>query len=358
MVWTRNLLIGVIVQTTIKAITLDPGIMNSDGFIHIAEASEPAIGREGGEQKYVETSLDSFPSSKPAGEFLPNSLSLVFGYSLLIISLSLLICIEWKYQKAVGFIESMLWSVKESTSDLRKCNEGQLMYVTGQLQTMTPVYLTDPHLPIVAVSDALLLKRNVQMYQWQEIKSSNVGQVVYKAEWLSASVNSAKFKQPFEHLNPEWSQQFKKATFYFEQDIYLSPYRLTKEIMKKIPIRQTLKLVPPHVNNVKIPGYSIYVDQKYYYLTSNTKKEFTYNPVVGDYRISYNYISVGTYVSIIGQQDADTLKRYKGRVLIVESGLLSAQNMLDAKRSSLAVKQYILRALMLILLMISIILIT
>lgn len=350
-----NLLLGLIVPTAIRAITLDPGIMNNDGLIHIVEASVPAISIEGGEQKYVETSLDSFPNS---GEFQPNSLSLAFGYSLLIISLSLLIFIEWKYHTAVGFFKSMLWTVKESTSDLRKSNEGQLMYVTGQLQTITPVYLTDPHLPIVAVSDALLLKRNVQMFQWVETKSSQFGQVLYKAEWLNASVNSAKFKLPFEHYNPKWSEQLKKSTFYFEHDIYLPPYRLTKEIMKKIPIRQSLRVVPPHANNVKIPGYSVYVDQKYYYLTSNTKKEFTYNPAIGDYRISYTYIPVGTYVSIMGQQETDTLKRFKGRILIVESGLLSAQNMIDAKRRSLSVKQYILRALLLILIMISIILVT
>jgi hypothetical protein len=357
MVWfRRNLLLGVMLPNAIRAFTYDPGILNSDGSIQIIETSKPAIGV--GEQIYAETTVDILANSTPAGEFLPNSLSLAFWYSLLIISLSLLICTEWKYQRAVGFIESMLWSVKESTSDLRKGNEGQLMYVTGQLQTMTPVYLTDPTLPIVAVSDALLLKRNVEMFQWVETKAARFGSVVYKAEWLPASVNSAKFKQPFEHFNPQWSEQLKKATFYFEHDIYLAPYRLTKEIMKKIPIRQPLKVVPPHINNVKVPGFSLYVDQKYYYLTAQTKKDMLYSPSVGDYRISYTYLPVGTYVSIMGQQEGDTLKRYKERTLIVESGLLSAKNMLDAKKSSLAVKQYILRALMLTLLMISIILVT
>jgi len=238
-------------------------------------------------------------------------------------------------------------------------NNGKLIFVAGNLQVGMPFYLQDPFLPIVTVSEALLLKRQVEMYQWQEetIKDG-LKAIDYKQVWARSQINSSHFNSNEDHHNPDWDPKLQNATFSCQPEAFIGPYRMSREILKKIPIREKLRLVHPTPIYDSLNKYFIYYDETYYYLTIQDALEGEYKPEIGDYRIKYSVLHIGTAVSILGAQDGDTLSRYEGKLLTVESGIISADKLLERKLSNRRTKQYIIRIFSTLLLLIGFILAT
>ena len=251
---------------------------------------------------------------------------------------------EVQYQRLLKLLRKCMWEVKEAPSYLDPQYEGELVYVTGRLQVGQPVYLTDPVLPIVTVSEAILLKRRVEMFQWKEIAFKAEGKLryEYKQQWSGSYLDSHRFGDK-SYKNPKWNNNLQNATFQCQPEAYLQNYRMTRQIMKKIPMRERLRVVPPCSTDCKVQNYSVYIDDTYYYLTTRENPQTTYTPMVGDYRIKYSYLGVGTNVSILGEQRADTLVKYKEKLLVVESGMLSADKLLDRKIGNKRFRQYIIR---------------
>lgn len=138
----------------------------------------------------------------------------------------------------------------------------------------------------------------------------------------------------------------------------MGPYKLSKELLKKIPMNERLKLVKPSYFCSEIEGFSVYIDESHYYLTKRSNPAEVYTPKVGDYRIKYLYLAVGTNVSMMGAQLSTALEKYKGKLLICESGLLSASKLLSQKKNSKSFRQYIVRVLSLISILIGYVLVT
>lgn len=133
---------------------------------------------------------------------------------------------------------------------------------------------------------------------------------------------------------------------------------MSREILKKIPIKEKLRLVHPTPTYESMNKYTIYFDDTYYYLTFQETFEGDYLPVIGDYRIKYSVLHIGTAVSILGSQDGDSLSRYENKLLTVESGIISADKLLERKLSNRRTKQYIVRIFSILLMLIGFILVT
>ena len=84
-------------------------------------------------------------------------------------------------------------------------SEGKRVTVSGKL--MVPSTVRDPELGLSV--DAIVLLRNVEMYQWREQCAGS--DCKYDTEWSSTPIDSSKFHTPAGHENPRFP--FSSARF-------------------------------------------------------------------------------------------------------------------------------------------------
>lgn len=104
-------------------------------------------------------------------------------------------------QRAQGLAEGahIVRSVQPEDIDAR--NNGQLIHVVGNLTTEGPIADRE----FAVRSDGVRYLRHVEMYQWQEQVSQGRHSTGprYIREWLSRPIDSARFREPSGHTNPE-----------------------------------------------------------------------------------------------------------------------------------------------------------
>ncbi|CAG9312243.1 unnamed protein product [Blepharisma stoltei] len=328
-------------------------------YTYPSNSSDSSITTENTIQESGSENYSDLPSIPETPSNSASVVGLVLGILILVVGGAIWGYFEWNYQITQKFLNKCLNVVIDAPPIIDSGNNGKLIFVAGNLQVGIPFYLQDPFLPIVTVSEALLLKRQVEMYQWQEetIKDG-LKAIDYKHVWARSQINSSHFKSNEAHHNPDWDPKLQNATFSCQPEAFIGPYRMSREILKKIPIREKLRLVHPTPIYDSLNKYIIYYDDTYYYLTTQEAVEGEYKPGIGDYRIKYSVLHIGTAVSILGAQDGDTLTRYEGKLLTVESGIISADKLLERKLSNRRTKQYIIRIFSTLLLLIGFILAT
>ncbi len=122
--------------------------------------------------------------------------------------------IFWNESRAVRTFESLqegqglVITVDSSTVD--PANEGALIHVTGSV--VVPGDLNDPVFSVTA-SDALRLRRTVEMYQWRESSRTETRTTVgggeervttysYERVWSRNLIDSSRFHNSVDHTNP------------------------------------------------------------------------------------------------------------------------------------------------------------
>ena len=128
-----------------------------------------------------------------------------------------------------------------------------------------------------------------------------------------------------------------------EPDVYVSEFKLSKEALNLLPINGSMRVVEPLEIECKVRGYKVRTDSVYYYLTKS--EENNYEPQVGDYRIRYNYLELGTVVTILGEYKKATIGKYKNRVLFADAGFSSVNKIFEIYRERDKFKQYLVRSL-------------
>ena len=88
-------------------------------------------------------------------------------------------------------------------------------------------------------------------------------------------------------------------------------------------------------------GFSLYTDSFYYYLVQ--KKVRNYEPQVGDYRIQYSYLELGTFVTILGEYKKGKIGKYKKMVLFADVGLVSVDKIIGNYCNRETLQQNIVR---------------
>ncbi len=190
------------------------------------------------------------------------------------------------------YIEKNAIEVNADTPDRE--NDEKLISISGKL--LTDATLSDENL---MVRNALVLKRDVEMYQWVEHKHTEThdklggGEVkrttyTYDTQWRSNHVDSSDFKHPQGHQNPDFpitslrlnAQNSILGGFYGSE-------LQTSHIKKFQPI-------------TNLPQSNMYefIDGKYY-----SKGASVSSPKVGDIRISYFWTPSGSEISIFGHQN-------------------------------------------------------
>ena len=226
-------------------------------------------------------------------------------------------------------------------------NNSKLIHVTGDTAAKDP--LEDP---VFNISEsAIRLRRNIQVFEWKEKKESKTRDKVgggkettttysYEKAWSPELTKSSKFKSPEDHRNPEKLQVPKQE--FVAKDATLGQFKLTPEIIGKIPGDEALAVTDEQLSNVSSKVQSkLKVEGDQFYLGDDPT-----NPEIGDEKISFTVLRPGT-ISIVAAQTKQTFTPYttqNGREIeLVEAGTVSAPQMFAHAQAANRMMTWILR---------------
>lgn len=218
-------------------------------------------------------------------------------------------------------------AVVASVDKADRNNDNKLVQLSGKAQT--DAVLTDG---IVSLPKAFALKRNVEMYQWDEqVKTEKKDEIgggttetktyKYVKVWSDMEIDSQDFAKSG-YTNPPFPV---KSTELYAQSGTFGDFKLTEFQSKRMSGLSEYDALPQKTE------YKIF-DNKYY------KSSDPQNPAIGDIRISYEYVPSGIDISIIGQQKPDNtiaaMPFKNSSVYIQQSGFKTKEEMITAFRQN------------------------
>lgn len=225
---------------------------------------------------------------------------LIFGLILFIGSFILLWWNEGNCLRMVqlnDYVKKNVVSIDVNT--INPANNGKLVYVSGNaISTET---LTD-NLNI-GMKNAIALFRNVEMYQWVEMKNNSTHKNMggsstttttysYSKKWEKNLINSSSFNQSQDHQNPS---EFKvPSTSIYAQNVKFGAFNLSQNQISSIKTTLPITNLPENSYFKNSGGY--------YYYGANEG-----DPQIGDLKISYSYVPSNTPISIIAEQNNNNL---------------------------------------------------
>jgi len=267
-----------------------------------------------------------------------------------IVVLGACVALFWNEGRAVQTARSLAEGesivVDVPSSSVSLANDGLLVYVTGELKAVRP--LTDPDFGVSATG--LRLLRDVWMYQWREDSRSEtrktagggeetVTTYTYHKEWSSRPIDSSRFKQSGLHENPPMTISSRD---FVAEDGTLGAFQLGTAAIRRFnadtPFEAEPSLAEPIREKMSRP-VSIVKGQIYL-------SEEPGSPRIGDYRISYRIVPLGTG-SVVARQSDNMLTGYQTRagdvILLAHTGDVSAADLFKAARDANTSLTWILR---------------
>ena len=267
--------------------------------------------------------------------------NIVFGVVVFVVGIGLL---SWNEHRAVQKYQE-LHDVRDnvlsvSTDTISPVHEGKPVYVSGD--TATESVLKDPLFNVEA--QAIRLRRKVEMYQWQEQKttaapeqsdgaSQDPSGVSYRKVWSERLIDSSAFKESG-HENPTvmhpegWSDVADKVT--------LGSFTLSQEAISRLTTFQ-----PYPVFRATLPEGARLEDSVILIGSEGGVAD------IGDKRISFEIVPQGP-VSVIAAQKGSVLapwRRSRGtKYLLIQQGTYSAEEMLGQAKSNVSFLTWIFRA--------------
>ncbi len=291
--------------------------------------------------QYSETKTVSW-----GGRLISSLLGVVFGIILFIGAFPLLWWNEGRSVDRIKTLDEGRSAVVTVSSDaIDNNNDGALIHFTGKANTSK--ILKDN---IFGISEnALKLKRQVEMFQWEETKETrtknNTGgsqtrrtTYSYNKTWSEKHISSSDFKKSEDHQNP--SDLPYETQNYASNDINVGEYKLTRKFIDQINNYKTYSLTQKHFAELNPQLQQTYklVGNKFY---KGTPKE----PQIGDVRISYKIIKP-TNISLVGKQNGSSLEAYftdNGDIALLENGIVGAASMFSAAENENTLMTWFIR---------------
>ncbi|MBU0499901.1 MAG: TMEM43 family protein [Gammaproteobacteria bacterium] len=234
-------------------------------------------------------------------------------------------------------------SVDSEVLDL--ANEGKLIHTTGT--AITKETLRDPEFGVSV--EALQLIRQTSMFQWHERTESktekNLGgsettktTYYYERRWNTGLIDSSGFRQPEGHENPA-SLPYPSRTF-TASNATLGQFRLTPDQVDELSSPQPLaigsgkftQLPQPH----QLMGNSLYLGAD------------PDDPRIGDMKITFSQTPAGP-ASIVAMQQRGGFAPHRPKagssILLIQTGLASAEEMFKAAEQANIFFAWLLRLL-------------
>ena len=216
------------------------------------------------------------------------------------------VCILWnnegrtvKTQSAISEAKKTFIQVKSDKVDSK--NEGKLIATKGKISEESLDTLKDDIFGINV--KAVKLKRNVEMYQWDEKceDENDETKCTYDKVWTSELLDSSEYTQS-NHNNP--TDMPYESEEYYSDNVKMNAFTLPENLIKQLSFDKKVgnEIITSQYNNSK---EDIKVDGKY---LTNVKDE----PQIGDIRISYLYTTAKN-VSVMGVQTDDSFEAFTSK---------------------------------------------
>lgn len=254
------------------------------------------------------------------GKRIINSLSgFIIGPILFLASFGLLYWNEGRVDLSIiatdaTIITAAVDSAASASSDSTGAN-GKLVSVTDKLSAQTPF---DDNSLVDARYAAL--KRQSEIYQWKETRSSettnNTGgssdtttTYSYDLVWTSTRIDSKNFKQPEGHQNPDVPSGPVNLvpTHVVAPDLMIGSLKITGGDSMTLPTLEPLQLTAA---NTKLSPNESLQEGKYIYGPVVNSTAGYGQPMVGDYRISYTVLPLGTTATVFGKLNGQAIESY------------------------------------------------
>lgn len=286
---------------------------------------------------YTETTHTSY------GQNIGNSFKgIITGIIFVVISVVLLWWNEGRsvdQQNALKEMQGAIQTLPNTKYDAKYNNQAVL--VQGEVKPNGVVQ--DPIFGIK--SPVLILKRNVEMYQWKEKTSTHSEDKVgggtettttydYVKEWSSSQISSSSFKYPQGHHNPTMAYKTEE----YVTDATMGDFHLAKNIVSKFSPSKSfgdLSSLPKRIGDVDNHGAFLY-------------KGYNPNaPQIGDLRITFSYAGGGEY-SIAAKLSNKEIVSYDTKngkhFVFIRSGKVSSEQIFKEEHEANAILTWILRA--------------
>jgi len=275
------------------------------------------------------------------GNLLNSLKGILFGFALLVGSIYLLSFNEHRsINQALALEEMQEKIITVDTPTYKTEYENKPILIYGDIEPINPLEDT-----IFGVkSDALVLEREVEMYQWVEHKSSKdekqlggstetVTTYDYEKEWKSYEEDSVSFRYPENHHNP--IMQYKSKSF--STDANLGDFYLSENVVSMLR------------NSSSYTGLSTMPDT---ILGMSNHKSFLYkgndveNPEIGDLKISYSQTQKGLY-TLAGMTSDKAFGHYESSndrsLLFTRSGKVNSSTIFKEEFQSNTILTWVLR---------------
>lgn len=225
--------------------------------------------------------------------------------------------------------------VSVSPDAIDAANEGKLVHTSGLADTNETLSDSD----FGVTEKALKLKRTVEMYQWEEHKSTKTTENMggsettetvysYKKEWSEKPIDSSDFKQSSGHSNPA-SMPYESHVF-SASDIHVGAFALTSPFIKQITDFHDYPLSQKQYQQMDESLKATFKPHNNGYFSGDPA-----NPQVGALRVRFAVVKPMD-MSFIGKQQGGKLISYSaknGSINLAESGIMDAPAMFASAES-------------------------
>lgn len=252
-------------------------------------------------------------------------------------------------QTARSLAEGARITIDVAATPLVAANDGKLVHVSGDLKAGAK--LNDAEFGVT--SDGVRLVRHVDMFQWREESHSetrkNLGgseetttTYTYKREWSDKPIDSARFRQPDGHQNPQMRYLGRD---FLANDATLGAFNAGPDVLRKLNANTRLDVDPSAASTVtRNTMLNASVADGRIYIANDPSQ-----PRVGDYRISYRIVPAGE-ASVVARQSGSDLAGYQTQagdtILLAERGAVSAAEMFKDAQDHNRVLTWILRGVL------------
>ena len=274
--------------------------------------------------------------------------SFIFGLGIFAGSFFLLF---WNEGRAVrtekGLNEGQGVVVTVPSDRVDPANNQKLVHLTGKATTEET--LSDPDFVIAA--NAIKLRRNVEMYQWEEKKETSTRKKVgggeertttysYNKTWSDRPIDSSSFKESEEHQNPK-SMPFDSREAKAEH-VTVGAFTLTPSLLDKMSDFEPIALTDQHLAALPVELKSkLKVHNNTFYAGSDPQA-----PQIGDTRVSFSAVNPAD-VSVVSKQIGSSFEPYRAStgidINMLRRGVFSAKAMFEAALRDNAIMTWVLR---------------
>lgn len=292
------------------------------------------------DNNFTEVSTQSW-LSRLTGAFM----GLLFGFAMFVAAFPLLFWNEGRALERTQTLEEGSGAVIHiGAESVSSENNGKLVHLSGTATTNE--ILSDPTFEVS--QNALKLRRNASMYQWEEESTEKtekqlggsektITEYQYKKVWDSSLIDSGSFKKSG-YDNPG-SMAYNSKELEAKR-VTLGDFTLSDSLASRIDNYSALAMDPnqpvPEVLGANARNYN-----NGYYIGSDPS-----SPAIGDLRINFEIVKPTT-VSIVSQQQQSTFQPYAtkagGTIELINTGSLDAKAMFNMAHTENSIMTWVIR---------------